>query len=250
MTKHSDNCILRTPCRAADTSACSATCPSFLAIHGYDGRGGRAGNAGIPDDYRLLTSQSDVIHEIRRAQPVLNEIIDAYIDLLAGDDVKSLYLYSRSPGTGKTTTAAALLNEYITAHYIGSLKRKVAPSEMPAYFLDVNAWQTLYNEFNRPRVPEFIAEPAGAKYYRMMQRARSANFAVLDDIGVRDASEPFRADLHAIINDRVTAGKPTVYTSNVLMDELSAVFDARLADRIRDRCVMIAYKGESKRGMR
>src|SRR5699024_9645367 len=124
------------------------------------------------------------------------------------------------------------------------------PQQTPAIFLDVNEWQTIYNEINRPRVPDHIAEPASAKYYREMERARTAPFAVYDDIGVREASEGFRGDLHAIINHRTTNGLPTVFTSNLPIEDMAQVFDERLYDRMRDMCAVIHFDGESKRGMR
>ncbi|WP_311764873.1 hypothetical protein [Paenibacillus agricola] len=81
----------------------------------------------------------------------------------------------------------------------------------------------------------------------------SAPFVVLDDMGVRDCTEAFRADLHRIINARVSSGLPTVYTSNVALTQLNEVFreqPARLADRVRDMCAEITFIGGSQRGMR
>jgi DNA replication protein DnaC len=256
------NCILREPCRTAtDPAVCTRLCPHFIALHGASGTGGRVGAAGIPSDYRHVTVATSVV---RRDQAAVYAIVDRYVatferqfDESAGAEhlnvdrrIKSLYLYSREPGTGKTTTAAAIANAYLITHYIGSLQRNRRPLERPVFFLDVNEWQTLFNRFNRPRVPDHIAEPASAAYYRAMEAAMSAPFAVLDDIGVRDATDAFRGDLHAIINARVTNRLPTVYTSNVPIEELAQVFDARLADRVRDQCAVVTFKGESKRGFR
>ena len=64
------------------------------------------------------------------------------------------------PGTGKTTTASGLLNAYLTAHYVGSLKRGQTPKERPVFFLDVNEWQTHYNRYTRPGVPDWRKEEA------------------------------------------------------------------------------------------
>jgi DNA replication protein DnaC len=99
-------------------------------------------------------------------------------------------------------------------------------------------------------VPEETAKPSAARYYHAMDAATNAPFLVMDDIGVRDASEAFRADLHAIINARVADGRPTVYTSNVPMIQTASVFDRRLADRIRDLCVEMTFEGGSRRGFR
>nr|WP_232425924.1 ATP-binding protein [Brevibacillus borstelensis] len=225
-----------------------------MALHGASGTGGRVAAASIPADYRNVTVASSVA---RADQADAYRKVDMYIetfDRMFSDDpadrIKSLYLYSAATGTGKTTTAAAIANTYLVRHYIGSLQRNRRPLERPVYFLDVNEWQTQFNAFNRPRVPDHIAGPASAAYYRAMEAAKSAPFAVLDDVGVREATEAFRGDLHAIINARVTERKPTVYTSNVTIDELAQVFDARLADRVRDQCAVVPFVGESKRGMR
>lgn len=251
---HADNCILSVHCTLAGGEKCNAICPSYVACHGADGLGGRIGAAGVPAEYRRLTLANS---PARNDQEAAYKIAEAYVGTFMRqfgtaptERIKSLYLFSFEPGTGKTTTAAALINEWIIRHYIGTIQRNGQPLNLPAYFLDVNAWQTDYNAFNRPRVPDHIAEPAAARYYRALTEAQSAPFAVLDDIGVRDASEAFRADLHAIINARVTEGLPTVYTSNVPIEELAQVFDRRLADRVRDMCGVVPFVGDSKRGRR
>lgn len=258
---HSKNCILAASCTLADTAKCNARCPSFIACHGFNGAGGRVGAANVPADYRRLTLANSPAREVMARDktkeyraysvvaPYANTFTRQFGDT-AEERIKSLYLYSESPGTGKTTTAAALIHEWIIRHYIGSIQRNGQPLERPAYFLDVNAWQTLFLGFTRPGIPQETAERHAAEYYAMEQRAKQTPFAVLDDIGVRSASEAFRADLHSIVNHRVSNALPTVYTSNVLLADLAQVFDARLADRIREQCVEIAFVGESKRGLR
>lgn len=164
--------------------------------------------------------------------------------------IKSLYLWSESPGTGKTTTAASILNSFIIEHYLGSLKRNLQPLQQPAYFLDVNELQTLYNEFNRSHVPKDIAEKASREYYRRLTAAKQAPFAVYDDIGLRTATEGFRGDLHSVINHRTANAMPTVFTSNLPIEDMAQVFDARLYDRMRDMCAVLEFGGESKRGRR
>lgn len=250
---HAKKCILNTRCRLAGTSECTRFCPSYIVMHGINGTGGKVYMSDVPPAYRNITAATS---PVREDQPEVYEIVDAYVETFSrifevdAEPVKSLYLFSRSPGTGKTTTAVAIMHEYLIRYYIECRKRGIPIQDRPVYFLSVNGWQSLYNEFNRSRVPEYIAELAAESYYQKMSAAKTVNFVVLDDIGVRDASDAFRADLHEIIDARITNELPTVYTSNIPLDELKYVYDERLADRIRDRCVDVHFEGTSKRGMR
>lgn len=239
-------CILNEYKRGGCAS-CSPQCAYKIAIDG------RQKAARIPSDYKAFTFANT---PTKKSHAVIYGVLKDYAATFERifDEmeprIKSMYLYSANPGTGKTTSATMLANEFITQSYLGAIKRNVPPMTEPAYFLDVNEWQSLYNKFNRKNVPESVAEPASAEYYARLSKAKQAPFCVLDDVGVRSASEPFRADLHEIINHRTVNAMPTVYTSNVTIDELAQVFDKRLADRVRDQCAIVPFEGESKRGRR
>jgi DNA replication protein DnaC len=267
---HASNCILSSRCKLAGTAECNRQCPHFISLHGYSAKGGRVANANTPSDYRLLTLATS---PARESQAKIYATLEKYTQTFDrhfepdGSRIKSLYLWSESPGTGKTTTAIAALNEWLIAHYLGSLKRNRQAHQTAAYFLDVNSWQTDYNNFNRPKVPDAIAEPAAARYYTAMERAKHAPFAILDDVGVRDCTDGFRGDLHTVINYRVTNQLPSIYTSNLPIEfveteknkkipaympyDLIDVFgEKRLADRMRDMCAVLHFSGTSARGRR
>ncbi len=241
-------CLLAERCKLAGSSECINTCGHFIYIHGLSGDGGRSGATGLPKDYRLVTATNS---PARASQSRAYALVDQYITTFErqfyedGERIKSLYLFSESPGTGKTTTAAAILNAYLIESYLGSMKRGKRPQQNPAYFLDVNEFQTKYN---LAAMTNDEAEMGAIR--REITKCQAVDFLVMDDIGLRGASESFRSYVHAIINARTTAGKPTVYTSNLPIEDMAQVFDARLYDRMRDQCVSIVFSGESKRGRR
>lgn len=247
MTNINGTCILE-EFRTDKCSTCDRLCPHRVALQGLNGDGGRISNANIPTGYRYTTLANS---PVREGQMKVYDFLERYVSTFKdGEQVRSLYLWSVSPGTGKTTTAIALINAWIARNYLSALKRGEQPQQRPAYFLDVNEWQELYTGFTRPNIPQEMAEQNSRPYYQRMEHARKAPFVVMDDIGVRDASDGFRGDLHALINHRVINEKPTIYTSNLSLKEMENVFDARLYDRIRDQCGEIHFEGESKRGRR
>jgi DNA replication protein DnaC len=245
---HANNCILSSRCKLANTADCNRSCGHFIAMHGYSAKGGRVANANTPADYRLLTLATS---PARESQAKIYGTLEKYTQTFDrqfeadGSRIKSLYLWSESPGTGKTTTAIAVLNEWLIAHYLGSLKRNRQAQQTPAYFLDVNAFQTDYNLATMTN-----DDAAMGSIKATIQRAQQAPFAVLDDIGLRSASEAFRSYVHAIVNYRTANGLPTIFTSNLPIEEMAVVFDARLQDRMRDMCAVLHFSGNSFRGRR
>jgi len=208
----------------------------------------------VPTEYKGLTLATS---PAREEQADIYGMLTAYVTTFErqfdeeGKQIKNIYMWSESPGTGKSTTAVALLHEYLVAHYLGSLKRGLQPLQRPAYFMDVNLWQELYTGFTRPGIPKEIAESNSRPYYQQMEIAKKTSFVVLDDIGVRGvATDAFRGDLHSIINYRNMNGLPTVYTSNLPIDQMTTIFDDRLADRMKDMCVTLHFSGTSARGKR
>ena len=247
-----NECVLAGRCKIAGGPTCNNRCEHFINLHGLSGKGGRIEVANAPIDYRLLTiANSPAREEQAENYAKLTGYVKSFADQFDEDKrIKSLYLWSASPGNGKTSTAVALMNEFITTHYVEALRRDRQPTQKPAYFFDVNETQSLYNEFTRQGIPEEVRQKASREFYRRLESAKKAMFVVCDDIGVRQATDGFRSDLHGVINHRTANSLPTVYTSNLAITEMAQVFDERLYDRMRDQCAVILFYGGSKRGRR
>lgn len=204
----------------------------------------RYDNAEVPRDY----VKEFVDNSTARTGNKRNyEIIESYIQSFTKDGVriKNFYLYSQSPGTGKTTTAAAILNEFIRRRFLYLASKKQTIPETLGLFLDVNEWQTSYNLASMANDDDTMASIADD-----VRRYSSVEMLVIDDVGVRSATESFRSLVHSIINARLTNNRPTIFTSNVRMTNIGAIFDARLQDRIVDQCLELTFSGDSNRGMR
>ena len=240
-------------CQLAASSKCNDLCPAYLQLHGTSGLGGRAGTTNVPRQHRLTTIHNT---DVRNKQTDLYQIIDKYIHRLftprhLKDERLSLYLYSESPGTGKTTSASAILNTYLVKTYIRSVTEQQPLPQNIAYFLDANEWQTVYNEATRKNIPADIAEKAYARYYEMKRMAEETNFLVLDDVLVRSITDGHRGDLHSLVNHRVSESMPTVYTSNIPLTQLPELLgEERLYDRMRDMTLELHFQGASQRGMK
>lgn len=240
------------------TKLTDATLTAYIQLHGVDGKGGRVASCNVPQEYRYTTLDNS---PARQGQEEIYKKLEAYVGsfkkLFEETDphdtrgrIKSLYLWSEQAGTGKTTTASALLNEFVAVNYIGSIKKGLQPPQVPAYFLDVNELQELYNRFTRNGVPQDVSEQASREYYFKVDKAKNSPLVVFDDIGVRSSTEAFRGDLHGIINYRVANQLPSIYTSNIPMEDLAGIYDHRLADRIKDLTIPFYFEGGSNRGLR
>lgn len=220
-------------------STCPPHCSHRIALQGMDGLGGRIGSSGIPSEYQGITLRNS---PAREDQLSLYKSLERYVGTFKSGDVKSVYLYSESPGTGKTTTACALLNEWIMTSYLLHKKEgKMVPQDL-GMFLDINEMQSDYNIATMTKDDEKMR-----KFGSLIESAQKTPYLVVDDIGVRDATEAFRGYVHSIINARSGSGLPTVFTSNLEIGDMEKVYDDRLFDRIRDNSGVMRFLGESKR---
>ena len=221
-----------------------------ILFHGQSGNGGRIASSKVPAEY-----QATLITDVAFKQDLFSKYVESFKKMFnevnsTQDRIKSLYLWSEGTGTGKTTTASALLNEYHLMHVMMCRKNGKKPVDYPTFFLDVNELQEPFNRFNRQGIPQDVREEASREYYRRLDVAKKANLVRFDDIGLRNATEAFRGDLHTVINHRNVQQMPSIYTSNLPIQSMAEVYDQRLYDRMKDLCVVIEFTGTSFRGMR
>lgn len=141
-----------------------------------------------------------------------------------------LYIYG-GVGTGKTYMIFAMVNRL--KQMIGESPYRLAET--------VQVWNTtelisrIRETFDRPSdvfVPELL------EYKGIL---------VLDDVGSEKPSEWVTEQLYRIINRRYEEALPTVYTSNLTIEELDDRIGERSVSRIVGSCRIVELTGNDKR---
>lgn len=116
-----------------------------------------------------------------------------------------LYIHSGTKGSGKTMLACCVLNE-ISSRYYGSVKFVNA--------LDFLEMTKKGFNYDNPEVEALYI----------------CKTLVIDDIGAQLDKGWINTVFYRLVNDRYTNHKPTIYTSNLSIDQLK--MDDRIIDRI------------------
>ncbi|MBC9785491.1 ATP-binding protein [Heliobacterium chlorum] len=245
-------CLLRHRCKkAGDTGRCNNTCYAFLKLHGESGQGGLWAVSGIPKAYQQSLLKT---LPFRQDNPLAFEFVTQYCqDIVANvDKGQGYYFYSvpndanpKGTGTGKTTAATALLNEYLVARVILHVVRQRPIDDIPALFVNASKYQNAFNaQFRGTRD---MQEEASQTYYLLKDRMLTVALLTIDDIGIREATESFKNEFYEVIDTRAVEQLATIYTSNEPIERIAKLLDERIASRIEGATYPVSFKGEDKR---
>lgn len=130
-------------------------------------------------------------------------------------DKKGLYFYSKTPGSGKTFLACCILKSVLTR-----TGRRCKFITAPDYMEKVSQ---SYKKEKGELDPTWIY--------------RDCDLLVLDDIGTQMSKEWQQQELFRLVNDRLTSGKVTIFTSNNSVGTLN--LEDRTLSRIQKTCIPI-----------
>lgn len=149
-------------------------------------------------------------------------------------------------GTGKTTSAIAVANEYLLARTLEHSKGGEPIVNNPVLYYKASEFQNLYNAQFKG-TPD-MKDAATRKYERVKKLMMSVELLVFDDIGIRQKiTDNFENELTEIIDGRDSDTLATIYTSNLPIDKLADTLGDRIASRIDGMTVSVAFKGKDHR---
>ena len=79
------------------------------------------------------------------------------------------------------------------------------------------------------------------------EKYTACDLLILDDLGTEMGGQFVTAALYSLINDRMLAGKATIISTNLTVDELSRRYNPQIASRLRGGYTRVAFLGDDIR---
>ena len=249
----SEECSFDKPVRT-----CDYTCFACTFFHGLQegGQGGLWATTGVPTKYKgSRISNLPFAEDNAKAHTALVRYAENILTNVQEKNM-GLFLYSvpnseneLGTGTGKTTGATALVNEYVIERGKSFLKGEQDMKENPALFVKTSELQGNFNaQFRGNRQHQ---EKATQRYYRLKREVQRRELVVFDDIATRGSriSEAWEEELYQMIDYRASMidRGATIFTTNVNTKQLPELLGQRIASRINGMAVPVGFGGKDKR---
>lgn len=187
----------------------------------------------IPENRRAPKKLEGLIQVCGADRQIMDFLSSLQIDKFIEQD-KGFYLWSETPGNGKTSTALNIcikyINDKVWSTQVGDCR--VLFVNVPEY---LDALKDSFNNTNE------LAE-------HIKENVISADLVVWDDLATRTASS-YEADiLLSNIDKRLFLGKKNIFTTNVPPECLYQYMGQRLASRVVGNSYSVHFTGQDMRG--
>ena len=135
-------------------------------------------------------------------------------------------------GTGKTHLAYRILRHL--------LDRRLRDGDMIRPEFDVNA-------ISEDKLLKGRRSSGSIDDMRFTHQFLQPALLMIDDLGVAKRTEFVETEMYDLVNHRYENMLTTIYTTNILPDDLQEHLGDRVADRLRGMCTMIVLVGDSLR---
>ena len=193
--------------------------------------------AEIPEEFReLKVSDFNIAmysNHNRKIAETVKKIAIGYINNFSTmrEMGKGLYLYGETKGSGKTRLAISIGNALIRRH-----------NQSVRFVTTVNLIDEIKGTFDNK------ANRGGEETYSgLIKAAKEVDVLILDDFGTEKPTSWVNEIFYSILNDRMTAKKITLFTSNCRVEDL--LHDRRLVNRIERMATPIKFPEESVRSI-
>lgn len=221
------DCKFKNNCKLKDSEYCSEFCERYVKLNYL------FSSSLIPDTALEPTALFVDSDGSDRDSFVYLKDIQSNIkqEILSG---VNLYLYSKTPGNGKTSWSLRLLKAYIYNIWAESnIETKALFINVPRYLLELKA--------NIDEKTDYIQH--------IKKNVMNCDLVIWDDIATKSATEFEHEHLLSMIDYRLYNSKANIFTSNVDPNELGDLLGSRLASRIINESRVIPFVGKDKRGL-
>ena len=221
------NCEFNKNCKLKNSEYCNEFCERYVKLNYLFNASLIPEKALKPTSLYIDSDGCD-----REAFEYLKSIQDNIVDCV--DDGINLYLYSSTPGNGKTSWGLRLLKSYIySIWHTSNLEPKAMFINVPRYLLELKA--------NISEKSEYIEH--------IKNHIMDCDLIIWDDIATKSATEFEHEHLLNMIDYRLYTKKSNIFTSNILPNDLDEMLGSRLASRIINESRLIQFNGKDKRGL-
>lgn len=211
-------------CKKKSEDNCSEECDIYVLLKALYSQ------SNIPKVYQIDVEMQTTSQEETNIYRKLNKYLEEiWKNVING---KGLYLHSVGTGNGKTTWACKMVNAYFRKIvFTSSLEYEGFYINTPTFLEELRA---SYDE-------------KSAEFSKKMYMVMNCKLLVIDDIGSEKPSDWVTERLYTIINNRITNGLATIYTSNVSLESLETALGHRIASRIKGSSDCIKFIGIDRR---
>lgn len=216
---YNENCWFKDNCPREKNIGCDASCP-IRSEFDY-----LINTSNIPDEFK----KKKTLYPEKIDLEAFNTLKDIQLDIeLFTEQGRTLYLWSKECGVGKTEFVTKIMKTYLAVMCYGNGYKDLAWFEYAPSFV------LMAKEFKSQERIEHI------------KNLSERPLCIIDDIGAVNPSNYDMSVLSSVIDTRYSKGLATLYTSNISPDNLELLLGVRIADRILSD-IVIELKGTGRR---